>query len=323
MINERWYILIISLPGQSGTPRMRVWRALKASGAAILRDGVYVLPESKETHSVLQEQAGNVQEAGGTAYLLTYPANDSRLGTEFRNLFDRSAEYGEWLARVAGFVNGLAALDEPEARRKEAQLRREFEGLASTDYFPGAAKGRAEQGLQEMSDAVIARFSPDEPTARLGSIEPRAISEFRGRRWATRRHLWVDRVASAWLILRFIDPEASFVWLSHPCDCPPDAVGFDFDGATFTHVENLVTFEVLLRAFELTENPALAKLGALVHYLDVGGTPVVEAAGFITMLAGVKHQCRDDDALLDAASALLDFLYAAYAHETPTGGVQC
>lgn len=323
MNNEKWCILIISLPGQSGTPRMRIWRALKARGAGILRDGVYLLPDSAETRTVLQEQVGNVQEAGGTAFLLTYSSDDSRLGAEFRSLFDRSAQYTEWLAKVAALIDGLAALGEPEARRKEAQLRRELEGLASTDYFPGEAKAQAEQGLQEMADILNTRFSPDEPTARLGSIEPRAISEFRGRRWATRRHLWVDRVASAWLIRRFIDPEASFVWLAHPRDCPPDALGFDFDSATFSHVENLVTFEVLLRTFGLIEDPALVKLGALVHYADVGGMPVAEAPGFVTMLAGVKHQCNNDDALLDAASALLDHLYAAYAHGAQIEGAQC
>ena len=323
MNDDRWCILIISLPGQSGTPRMRVWRALKARGAGILRDGVYVLPESEETRAVLQEQVGNVQGAGGTAYLLTYSSDDSGLGTEFRSLFDRSAEYDEWLAKVAELIDGLAGLDEPEARRKEAQLRRDFDALAGTDYFPGKPKVRAAQALLDMAAAVNTRFSPDEPTARLGSIKPRATSEFRGRRWATRRNLWVDRVASAWLIRRFIDPEASFVWLAHPRDCPPDAIGFDFDGATFSHVENLVTFEVLLRTFELAENPALAKLGALVHYLDVGGMPVAEAAGFVTMLAGVKHQCSDDDALLDAAGTLLNHLYVAYAQAASTGGAQC
>ncbi len=323
MSDEAWCILIISLPGQSGTPRMRIWRALKARGAGILRDGVYVLPESEETRTALQEQVGNAQEAGGTAYLLTYSPDDSHLGPVFRSLFDRSAEYGEWLAKVAELIDGLAALDEPEARRKEAQLRREFEALANIDYFPGEAKAQAEQGLQEMAGALNARFSPDEPAAKLGSIEPRAISEFREQRWATRRNLWVDRVASAWLIRRFIDPEASFVWLAHSRDCPPDTIGFDFDGATFSHVGNFVTFEVLVRTFGLAENPGLAKLGALVHYLDVGGMPIAEAAGFVTMLAGIKHQCSDDDALLEAAGALIDHLYAAYAHRASTGGAQC
>ena len=296
---------------------------MKASGAGLLRDGVYVLPKSKEALVVLQEQVLNVQEAGGTAYLLTYSPDDSDLEAEFRSLFDRSADYTEWLGQVGELIHALVTLDEPEARRKESQLRRKFEGLIGTDYFPGEAKERAEQGLKEMVDAINARFSPDEPTARTGGVKPCNISEYRGRRWATRQKLWVDRMASAWLIQRFIDPEASFLWLSNPLDCPVDAVGFDFDGATFSHIGDLVTFEVLLRSFGLAGDSALARLGVLVHYADVGGIPVADADGFVTMLAGIKHQSEDDDSILSAASPLFDHLYAAYVHSTPQGDAKC
>ncbi len=318
-----WCILIIRLPGQSGTPRMRIWRALKAKGAVTLRDGVYVLPESEETRQVLQTQVDNVEAAGGTAYLLTHSSDDAHLDSRFRSLFDRSVEYDEWLSKVAELMDHLDSLDEPEARRKEAQLRRGFEALSSIDYFPDAAKARAEAGLRDLAIAVNAHFSPEEPTARPGRIEPIALSAFCGRRWATRRSLWADRVASAWLIRRFIDPDASFIWLGKVGDCPPDAVGFDFDGASFSHVGNLVTFEVLLRAFDLVENSALAKLGAMVHYMDVGGMPVPEASGFLTMLAGIKHECGDDDALLAAAGSLLDHLYAAYTYGANRGDGAC
>lgn len=320
---EKWCILIISLPGQSGTPRMRIWRALKARGAGILRDGVYILPDSEENRAVLQDQVNAVREAGGRAYLLTYASDNLPLETEFRSLFDRSADYAEWQARVTELIDGQAALGEPEARRKQTQLRRDYESLANIDYFPGAAKAQAEKGLQQMTQAINASFSPDEPTARPGSIEPRTISEFRGRCWATRCNLWVDRVASAWLIRRFIDAEAIFLWLTLPEDLPPEALGFDFDGATFSHVDNLVTFEVLLRSFGLADDSALTKLGGLVHYADVGGMPVAEASGFVTMLTGIKHQCHDDDAFLDAAGTLLDHLYAAYTHADAAGDHQC
>ena len=94
---------------------------------------------------------------------------------------------------------------------------------------------------------------------------------YRGRLWATRRHIWVDRVACAWLIQRFIDPSARFLWLETPAECPADALGFDFDGATFTHVADRVSFEVLLASFGLDENRGLVRLGAMVHVLDVGG----------------------------------------------------
>ena len=128
----------------------------------------------------------------------------------------------------------------------------------------------------------------------------------------------MDRAASAWLIRRFIDPNASFLWLRTPAACPHDAVGFDFDHATFTHVGDAVTFEVLLYAFELETDPALSRIGALVHYLDVGGAPVADAAGFIAMLSGLKQSCSDDDAFLAGASPLLDHLYTAYRQDANT-----
>jgi len=136
--------------------------------------------------------------------------------------------------------------------------------------------------------------------------------QYHRRVWATRKAPWVDRLASAWLIKRHIDPAASFMWLESPADLPPEAVGFDFDGAPFTHVDSRVTFEVLLKSFDLEGDAALRRLGDLVHYLDVGGIPVADAAGVATILTGAKQQSRDDDQLLRHALALFDWLHAAY-----------
>ena len=137
--------------------------------------------------------------------------------------------------------------------------------------------------------------------------------QYQGRLWATRRHLWVDRVASAWLIQRFIDPHARFLWLDTPADCPPDALGFDFDGATFSHVGEQVTFEVLLASFGLENDRGLARLGAMVHALDVGGTATPEAGGFEAVLAGARKRWPDDDALLADIGGVLDSLHAHFS----------
>ena len=127
----------------------------------------------------------------------------------------------------------------------------------------------------------------------------------------------MDRLACAWLIKRHIDPAASFVWLESPADLPSEAVGFDFDGAPFTHVDSRVTFEVFLKSFDLEADVALRRLGDLVHYLDVGGIPVADAAGVATILTGAKQQSRDDDQFLKHALALFDWLYAAYTDVEP------
>ena len=96
-------------------------------------------------------------------------------------------------------------------------------------------------------------------------------------------------------------------------DCPKNAVGFDFDGAEFTHVDSKVTFEVLVVSFGLESDPGLARLGALVHHLDVGGIPIAEAAGFATIMAGARSLQQNDDELLKAMTPVLDSLYAGYA----------
>lgn len=175
-------------------------------------------------------------------------------------------------------------------------------------------RAQTAQAIEETEAALNSRYTPDEPCPIAAPIPRRDPADYRGRVWATRARLWVDRVASAWLIRRFIDPQAQFVWLKTPADCPPDALGFDFDGAEFTHVGARVSFEVLTVSFGLDEDPALARVGALVHYLDVAGVPVPEAAGFESILAGARTQyVDDDDELLKHIGGVLDSLYAAYA----------
>ena len=117
--------------------------------------------------------------------------------------------------------------------------------------------------------------------------------------------------ACAWLIRRFIDPQARILWLASPGDCPADALGFDFDGAIFSHVGSRVTFEVLAASFGL-EQPAIARLGLLVHYLDVGGVQPPEATGIESVLAGLRETLTQDDQLLTAASAIFDGLLASF-----------
>jgi hypothetical protein len=140
------------------------------------------------------------------------------------------------------------------------------------------------------------------------------MAHYQGRVWATRRRPWVDRLASAWLIRRFIDPQARFVWLKSPVDCPKRALGFDFDGAAFTHVGARVTFETLLASFGL-ETPALLRLGVLVHGLDAGGVMPPEAAGVERVLAGMRDVIADDDQLLGAAAGVFEGLWVTFEKE--------
>lgn len=309
----QWSLLVISLPGRSATPRMRVWRALKALGATVLRDGVYLLPHGKSAVMALQAQAEEVRASGGEAHVLNFNSEGAPQAEDFRRYFDRTPDYSRLVKSILRLGAAPKKRRGTQITRQLRKLRREFDSIAATDYFPGPAKEQARQLLSEAE--MKALHSPGEPQPRSGDIRPLKRDDYRNRAWATRARPWVDRLASAWLIRRFIDPGARFVWLRDPKKCPARAVGFDFDNATFTHVGARVTFEVLLASFDLGKDAALMHMGALVHYLDVGGIPVAEAPGLEMLLNGARRQFDDDDRLLKEASRAFDLLYASYNDE--------
>jgi hypothetical protein len=314
-ISTPWLLLVSSLPGQTQTARMRVWRALKATGAGALRDGVYVLPQTDSARKVFGEQAAEIIAAEGSAQIIAFASRGDAQQQELVALFDRSDEYRGLFGQLDALQGRLATLNEVEARRELAMLRRDLAALVAIDFFPGPSQQQVEHALADAEHALNARYSPDEPLARRGAVPRCDLAQYRGRLWATREHLWIDRVASAWLIRRFIDKKAKFVWLKTARNCPKDAVGFDFDGARFTHRGARVTFEVLLASFGLGDDRGLTRLGALVHYLDVAGVSVPEAAGFAAIMAGARATQPDDDTLLKTMAPVLDSLYAAYAQD--------
>lgn len=308
-----WLLLITNLPGHNPTLRMRIWRALKAAGAGLLRDGAYLLPNGERAREVLEEQGAEIKAAGGLVQVLSFDAESTEQNAELVALFDRTDEYAEAIKRLDALKGELAKLAEPEARQRLAALIREVAAIAARDFFPGEPRKQMEGALADGEAALNARFAPDEPHPAHRKIRPRDRKDYRGRTWATRDRLWIDRVASAWLIRRFIDPKAKFLWLKRVKDCPKSAIGFDFDGAEFTHVDSKVTFEVLLASFHLEQDTGLSRLGALVHHLDVGGIPIAEGPGFATIMAGARALQTDDHELLKAMTPVLDSLYAGYS----------
>jgi hypothetical protein len=314
-MRPRWTSLVISLPGQRGTARMRMWRALKGAGAAVLRDGVYLLPDNPTARAVLEEQAQAIRAAGGAAHVLPLDRVTPEQDASFRALFDREADYVGLIDRLRRLRAGLSRRGWVGAARALRVLQRECEALRAIDYFPGSAAQQAEELITELEAGVSALGSEGEPSARAGTITRLDPHDYRGRIWATRVRPWVDRMASAWLIRRFIDRKARFIWLKDPKRCPKRALGFDFDGATFTHVGSRVTFEVLAASFGLESDTALMRIGAIVHCLDVGGAPVAEAPGFAAVLAGARARLSSDDALLAEASRVFDNVYANFSQE--------
>ena len=303
--------LFVSLPTKASTGRMRVWRSVKAQGCATLRDGVYLLPDSADSAATLGEVAAQAVEVGGSGQVYRLSGCDEAQKAALRALFDRGEEYASIAEEIKALGRNLASPDGADAMRKLQPLVRRFEQVNRIDFFPGEAQRQTLSLLDDLRDAITRRMSPDEPTARQADVPRLDRADYQGRTWATRARPWVDRLASAWLIRRCIDPQAKLLWLMTPSDCPADALGFDFDGATFTHVGARVTFEVLLASFGL-ETPALQRFGALVHFLDVGGVQPPEAAGIEGALAGLRDTILDDDQLFALASHIFDGLLASF-----------
>lgn len=310
-----WSLLILGLPTANATERMRAWRTLKASGAAVLRDGVYLLPEQSAGRETFEAVERDVLAVNGTAFLLSLPEREER----FSGLFNRSDEYAKLMEEIAGCRADLSSDNALQTARQVRKLRKAFGQLAAIDFFPGVLKNQADSALQELETAISRALSSDEPSAHDKAINQLERSEYQGRRWATRKRPWVDRLACAWLIRRFIDADAQFIWLDSPGDCPSDALGFDFDGARFSHVGQRVSFETLIESFAV-QQPGLTRLAGVIHYLDVGGNQPAEAPGIERILAGLRESIGDDDQLTTVAGGIFDGLLTAFASEEAQNG---
>ncbi|KMN50557.1 hypothetical protein VL04_10755 [Chromobacterium violaceum] len=306
-----WLVLVATVAGRNGTLRVRLWRQMKAIGAAALRDGVYLLPARPELRQTLANWRDELLAADGMAHVLQVVEDDPATQAGWRALFDRSEAYQQWGEALAALLAQPPGA-ESDARRSLRQLRKELEAIAAIDFFAGESLKSARRQCNDAEKWLIRRYSPDEPLAVGGDIPRLELADYQQRLWATRARPWVDRVASAWLIRRFIDPAARFAWLTDVHACPAEALGFDFDGAAFTHIGERVTFEVLLASFGLEHDPALSRLGELVHALDLGGSVVPEGAGFEAVLGGSRSRIADDDLLLADIINVLDSLYAHF-----------
>ncbi len=304
-------LLLVTLPTQPNAVRLRIWRALKALGCSALRDGAYLLPMDHAAQ--LEALAQEVTEHGGTASVLALSPRDEQQRLEILAQFDRSDSYAAWHESLRVALLELATLPEVEARKRVRSAADALEAIRRVDYYPGPAMQQAQAVLALWRQELDARFSKDEPTATQGAVVALDAAQFKGKRWGTRARPWVDRLACAWLVRRFIDPNAQFVWLADVAKVPKSLIGFDYDGARFTHVGKRVSFEVLMASFNLEQDPRLQPIAQAVHYLDAGGMPAALATGLEAILSGLRELHADDDALLAAACTVFDALYAVPA----------
>jgi hypothetical protein len=307
--DNRWLTLVASLPADDPAPRMRALRTLEAMGAAMMREGVYILPDAPASRQGLEHLAEYIARNGGSAQVLQVAAMGEEQHRHLQGLFDRSARYLELIKVIESLKVGYGVADPSALARVLHKQRRELEAIAALDFFPTEARARAEATLARAEAHVHSLMFPSQAR---GAARQEGEEPMLRRVWATRPPLWADRLACAWLIRRFVDPEASVLWLEKAQACPAEAIGFAFDGARFGNSASRVTFEEMLRHFDLEKNGALAKIGAIVHFLEVRDAPVPEAAGVQTLLQGAARRATTSDELLAEAEKTFDLLYEAY-----------
>lgn len=303
----RWLVIVAQLPTEDPASRMRVLRTLESLGAAVIREGAYILPSTPANRQSLESLTDYIGKIAGGAQVLDVAAISPAQNKFFTALFDRSARYENLIKTVESLSISYGQADPSAISRVLHKQRREFEAIAALDFFPAAVRERARQALAEGDEAVRKLLFPVQSQAAFMAKESMAR-----RTWATRKPLWADRLACAWLIRRFVDPEATLVWLDKGEAPPKDAIGFGFDGAHFTNSGTNVTYEEMLSRLDLAKNAALTKIASIVHFLEVRGTPVPEALGVQTLLLGAVRRSTGENELLAEAEKTFDLLYEAY-----------
>ncbi len=315
-ILSRWLLLIHQISPQPAYLRVKIGRRLAKVGAVALKNSVYVLPESDGALEDFQWIAREIAEDGGESTICAASLLNGTSDEDVRNLF-RAARDADFREITDAARQAMATLDSdgegavPSGRRDLVRLRRRLEEIAQLDFYLAPARQDAETALLALEGRM-----KRETTMSMAPTEHGAnpASGFRGRTWVTRTGVKVDRIASAWLIRRWIDPAARFKFVPAKGYRPePGELRFDMFEAEFTHQGNACTFEVLLQQLGPAD-PALKAIAELVHDIDLKDNKFgrAESAGLSLMLDGIVVSHPGDEARLERGGALLDDLYAVF-----------
>ena len=316
----RWLLLVHQLPAKPAYLRVKVWRRLQALGAVAVKSTVYALPAGEQTQEDFEWLLKEISEGGGEGVIFEARLVDGLSDEDVRGLFNaaRGEDYDAVSKEVRAVVEALGPEGAPasrgEARSRLARLRAEVARVATIDFF--GADGR--ETVEGLLAGLEARLREDEAVLEDGqgqSADDEAADVLKGRAWVTRRGVHVDRIASAWLIRRFIDPGARFKFVPAKGYEPgPGELRFDMYEGEFTHEGDRCTFEVLLPRAGL-KDPALAAIAEIVHDIDLKdgkfGRP--EADGIRTLVAGICAATADDGERLARGGAVFDDLHRYFA----------
>jgi hypothetical protein len=316
----RWLLLIHQIPPKPDYLRVKIGRRLQRVGAIPIKNSVYVLPAREQSLEDFQWVRTEIVDGGGDASICEAAFVDGLTDGEIEGLLReaRARDYEEVARRARAVLrklpSGRAPSDERRARIESdvKRIRERIEAIKRIDFFGADASS----GMVSLVDAIEERLRPSSKTsAESASTNPR--SEVVNRVWVTREGIFVDRIASAWLIRRFIDPQARFKFVA-PKGYQPlmGEVRFDMFEAEYTHEGNRCTFETLLRRFRL-DDPALSEIAEIVHEIDLrdGEFERTEARGIERVLAGIAMAHADDASRLERGAALFDDLYALASAE--------
>ena len=298
----RWLLLIHQLPPAPDYLRVKVRRRIQRLGAVLLKSTVYVLPYRESCLEDFQWLANEIAAEGGDATIVAGELLSGVADREIEDLFraERAAEYRE----VADQARAVEP-ESPDASRRIARLREKLDAIAARDFFDAPDRREAER-------AIARAHPPTLPEPKASSTSREAPPRPRSATWVTRAGVFIDRIASAWLIRRFIDPRARFKFVDAAHYRPsPGELRFDMYRAEFTHEGDACTFETLLTRFQLGDDPALRAIGEIVHDIDLKDAKFerAEIPGVLAIMQGIATAVDDDAERLSRGALVFDGLY--------------
>jgi hypothetical protein len=318
-ISQEWLLVFYSVPSHPVSNRMKIWRKLAKAGAVQLKGSVYILPATEEQEEFCQWLIGEVKSMGGDGAFVKSSEIKTMTDTEIRRLFTTQAdrEYHRlekmldvFERKIQSIRKGSKSEEGKHLADQLAKLMKEFEELRKRDYFASSTGSILKKRIQALEASL--RDAEKKGQKEAVSVVARRTQDYQGKIWATRKNPFVDRMASAWLIKRFVDPKASFEFIDERDAASLDnaSVAFDMRGAAFTHVGDLCTFEALVKSFGIKDK-VVKKIAEIVHDLDVKddkyGKP--EEAGVEDILAGIRKTAKNDADGLERGMAAFEMLY--------------
>jgi hypothetical protein len=322
----RWLLLIHQIPPSPAYFRAKVGRRLGKLGAVAIKNSVYVLPFGDQSQEDFQWLAREIAAEGGEATLCKATFVEGLRDDQIETLFQtaRDADYAAIAEEVRELLSDLPSrLGRNDERRPKltddlARLRKRVGEVAAIDFFTASGRVAAEAALDALERRLRKNEAPP-AEAKAESIRP---EDYRARIWVTRKNVHVDRIASAWLIRRFIDPQATFKFVPGQGYRASDGeLTFDMYEGTFTHVGDACSFETLMDRFGLKE-PGLSAIAEIVHDIDVkdGKFSRAEAPGIAALIAGIATAHREDERRLEVAGAMLDALLELFSRRKARAG---